>query len=365
MTWLSAPMTITSPGLGVVYRLVRLVGFVGRFAWYVSVTPSEGLAMKLHLHANATTTPKTRAYVQTSSASVAALAHELGVSETTIRRWRGRGSTGDRSHARHNHGQSTPPEEEQIITARRRDARLSLDDIVEVIRRCLAPDRSRSAVWRCLKRLGLGGRLPALGVEARPGRFDATAFGYVHTDLKYLGKLKSVPEFAFVAIERTTRFAHIEILPDRSAATVTAAMARFLDAFGHPVHTVLTDRATEGATGSSPVARGAEFTDRFKAGSKAGHAAKPTGRHPFDRLLATRGIRHLTTRPYTPRTNPRHDPRTDGGACLEVERFNRRLSDAMTALPPARDNARHRMDLHRFRSGQVLILGGPLFEDHG
>jgi transposase InsO family protein len=273
--------------------------------------------MKLHLHANATTTPKIRAYIQTSSASVAALAHELGVSETTIRRWRGRGSTGDRSHARHNLGQSTPPEEEQIIAALRRDARLSLDDIVEVIRRCLAPDRSRSAIWRCLKRLGLGGRLPAPGAVAPPGRFDATPFGYVHTDLKYLGKLKSVPEFAFVAIERTTRFAHVEILPDRSAATVTAAMARFLDAFGHPVHTVLTDN-------------GAEFTDRFKAGSKAGHAAKPTGRHPFDRLLATRGIRHLTTRPYTPKTNGM------------VERFNRRLSDAMTALPPARDNARHR-----------------------
>jgi hypothetical protein len=24
-----------------------------------------------------------------------------------------------------------------------------------------------------------------------------------------------------------------------------------------------------------------------------------------------------------------------------------------------------KMDLHRFRSGQVLILGGPLFEGHG
>lgn len=213
--------------------------------------------------------------------------------------------------------QLMPPEEEQIIAALRRDARLSLDDIVEVIRRCLAPERSRSSVWRCLKRLGLGGRLPPLGAVARPGRFDTAPFGYVHVDLKYLGKLRSVPEFALVAIERTTRVAHVEILPDRSAATVTAAMARFLNAFGHPVHTVLTDN-------------GAEFTDRFKAGSKAGHAARPPGRHPFDQLLAARGIRHLTTRPYTPKTNGM------------VERFNRRLSDAMNALPPARDNARHR-----------------------
>lgn len=53
-----------------------------------------------------------------------------------------------------------------------------------------------------------------------------------------------------VVIERTTRFVHVEIIPDRTATTVANAFARFLDAFGHPVHTVLTDN-------------GAEFTDRF------------------------------------------------------------------------------------------------------
>ena len=46
--------------------------------------------MELNLHANATTTPKTRAYIQHSKKSVAQLAAELGVSETTIYRWRGR-----------------------------------------------------------------------------------------------------------------------------------------------------------------------------------------------------------------------------------------------------------------------------------
>jgi hypothetical protein len=38
--------------------------------------------MELKLHANARTTPNTRAYIQNSGKSVA----ELGVSETTIRR---------------------------------------------------------------------------------------------------------------------------------------------------------------------------------------------------------------------------------------------------------------------------------------
>ena len=46
--------------------------------------------MELNLHANATTTPKVRAYIQRSKKPVAELANELGVSETTIYRWRGR-----------------------------------------------------------------------------------------------------------------------------------------------------------------------------------------------------------------------------------------------------------------------------------
>lgn len=275
--------------------------------------------MKVQLHANATTTPKTRAYIQASTSSVAEVSRELGVSETTVRRWRARDATADRSHVRHNLGQSTRPEQEGIIAVLRSDARLSLDDITEVMQRCLAPGLSRSAIWRCLCRQGLNARRAP---ETRPDQtrpdqtrpFDPAPFGYVHVDLKYLGKLKSIPEFAFVAIERTTRFAHVEILPDRSATTVAAAMQRFLDAFGHPVHTVLTDN-------------GSEFTDRFADGSRAGHEARPTGTHPFDSICAARGIKHRLTRPYTPRTNGM------------VERFNRRLAETLRSLPKARENS--------------------------
>ena len=63
--------------------------------------------MQVNLHANATTTPKTRAYIQASPASAAELAEELGVSEATIRRWRGRKDVMDRSHCRHRLGYST------------------------------------------------------------------------------------------------------------------------------------------------------------------------------------------------------------------------------------------------------------------
>ena len=44
--------------------------------------------MQLRLHANATTTPRTRAYIQNSTASPAALARELGIHPRTVARWK-------------------------------------------------------------------------------------------------------------------------------------------------------------------------------------------------------------------------------------------------------------------------------------
>lgn len=49
--------------------------------------------MQINLHANATTTPKMRTYIQNTTASVAELAAELGVHEKTVRRLRSRKTT--------------------------------------------------------------------------------------------------------------------------------------------------------------------------------------------------------------------------------------------------------------------------------
>ncbi len=57
--------------------------------------------MNIHLHTNATTTPKTRQYIQVSNQSVTQLADELGVSEDTIRRWKRRDSVADGCHTPH------------------------------------------------------------------------------------------------------------------------------------------------------------------------------------------------------------------------------------------------------------------------
>lgn len=180
--------------------------------------------MQIRLHANATTTPKIRAYIQQSKASVAELATELNVSQTTIRRWKGRDRVTDGSHARHHLGQSTNPAEEALICELRQDVGLSLDDITEVMKRCVNPKLSRSAIHRCLHRLGVAQR-PQPSGEATPSRCrfpDDLPCGFIHIDLKHLTRLHGQTAYVFVAIDRATRFVHIEIVQHRDAHTIAA-----------------------------------------------------------------------------------------------------------------------------------------------
>src|ERR1700755_1688671 len=104
--------------------------------------------MHVKLHANATTTPKTRAYIQQSQGFCAELASELGVSEPTIRRWRSRTDVEDRSCRPHRIDSSLSPIEEQLCLELRTSVGLSLDDLTEVMRRCVNPALSRSAIHR-------------------------------------------------------------------------------------------------------------------------------------------------------------------------------------------------------------------------
>ena len=114
--------------------------------------------MNLKLHANATTTPRTRAYIRVSPASNSELARELGVSTRTVARWKARSDTADRSHRPHRLSTTITDCEENLIVELRRTLALPLDDIVEAMRRCVNPALSRSAVHRCLKRHQLSAR---------------------------------------------------------------------------------------------------------------------------------------------------------------------------------------------------------------
>ena len=277
--------------------------------------------MDLKLHANATTTPKTRAYIQSSSAGVAELARELGVNESTVRRWRGRTSVADRSHRPRRLAISLSPQEEQLVVELRQSVSLGLDDIVEVMRRCCNPKLSRSAIHRCLKRHGISQRPPV--PRPVPQSFETAGVGFIHIDLKHLTRLEGRPSYVFVAIDRASRFVHVQIIERRDAGTIAACLVRLLTAFPHPLHTILTDN-------------GAEFTDRFGA-ARWGKANKPTGRHAFDLICRWYGIDHRLTRPFHPQTNGM------------AERFNRRIADAIKNLPAKGNAGKNKFTSHAQR----------------
>ena len=277
--------------------------------------------MQVRLHANATTTPKVRAHIQASASSVADLANELGVSETTIRRWRRRSDTTDRSHAPKRRTTKLTLDQEALIRELRLTVGLSLDDIVEVMRRCVEPTLSRSAIHRCLKRHGINARPPV--PKPAVGHFDPAPVGFIHIDLKHLAQLVGQKSYVFVAIDRATRFVHVEIASRRDSETIAACLERFLEAFPHRVHTILTDN-------------GSEFTDRFAKGQRDG---KPSGRHPFDAICQKARIEHRLTRPFHPQTNGM------------AERFNRRLAEALREAPPAsRNGGKNRFNTHDQRN---------------
>jgi transposase-like protein len=265
--------------------------------------------MELNLHANATTTPKIRAYIQRSRVPVAVLAREIGVSETTIRRWRTRTTVTDRPHTPKRLAISLSPVEEALVCELRIDLGLPLDDITEVMRRCVNAKLSRSAIHRCLQRHGLSRRPKADKLPV--GAFEQATVGFIHIDLKHLPALQRRKSYAFVAIDRATRYVYMEIHPRRDGNTAAGFLSRFLAHFQHPIHTILTDN-------------GSEFTDRFAVDMKDKPPGRPSGRHPFDRVCAHHRIDHRLTKPFRPQTNGM------------VERFNRRLVEAIGHLPKRR-----------------------------
>ncbi|GAA4885328.1 hypothetical protein GCM10023333_18550 [Ferrimonas pelagia] len=76
--------------------------------------------MDIKLHANATTTPKIRKLIQESLKPVAVLAREVGIAESTVRRWKNRKTVNDGSHTKHNLGTTLTKAQEFIVVELRK-----------------------------------------------------------------------------------------------------------------------------------------------------------------------------------------------------------------------------------------------------
>jgi transposase InsO family protein len=148
-----------------------------------------------------------------------------------------------------------------------------------------------STIWRVLRRHGVS----RAQLQPRPAanRYEYAAVGeLVHLDIKKLGRFwqsgkrvlgpgrhRSIGigwQYAHVAVDDHSRLAHVELRPTQQAVDCLAFTRSLITAYadhGTPIHRILTDNGS--------CYRSTDFAE----------------------LLANNGIRHIRTKPYTPRTN--------------------------------------------------------------
>jgi transposase InsO family protein len=249
----------------------------------------------MRLHPNAKTSPKGRALlvqrVEVDGWTARQTAAAFGVSTRTVAKWRARyrrGGVAELVDARpipHRIPHRTSARREAEIAALRR-ARLTGAAIAARLR------LPRSTVGTVLRRLGLG-RLAAL--EPRPvvQRYERARAGeLLHVDIKSLGRIgrighrihgdrrQTVPgigwEHVHVCVDDASRVAYVEVLPTVQQGDAIGFLDRAVAWFA--AHGIRTERV---------------MTDNGSAyRSRA-----------FRGACTRLGVRHLRTRPYTPRTN--------------------------------------------------------------
>lgn len=247
-------------------------------------------------HKNARTTPLGRSEmirrIVEEGRPVKIVATEFGLSERRTREWLKRyrmlGSAGleNRSSRPHTVANKTMAHQIGAIGRLRRDYRLTGAEIGEKL------DVARSTVAGWLARLGLG-RLASLEPKPLVRRYQRQNPGeLLHLDIKKLGRFERTGhritgsrmgrsqgagwDYLHVAIDDATRLAYVEVLPDEIRRSTTGFLIRALRWFkarGVKVEGVMTDN------GSGYIAR------------------------LFRRTLQRLAIRHIRTRPYTPKTN--------------------------------------------------------------
>ncbi|ADO47547.1 helix-turn-helix domain-containing protein [[Enterobacter] lignolyticus] len=107
--------------------------------------------MEIKLHANATTTPRIRRYLQQSDKSDRELARELGISVTTVRRWRNREQVADRHTTPHVVHKAMRQEQIALVNALRDTLRSPLDELLFLVTEGLGISLSRATLNRYLR----------------------------------------------------------------------------------------------------------------------------------------------------------------------------------------------------------------------
>ena len=262
----------------------------------------------MNTHKNAPLTPEGRArmvrQILVEGSSITSVAKTYATTRDTVRKWvrrfqadgveglRDRSSRPERSPTR------TAQDTIDRLTQLRSEYRLSGPELAEVT------GVPSSTVGRWLRRAGLG-RLRRPGADEPARRYERQAPGdLLHVDVKKLARFQAIGhgitgdrrskrshgagyDFLHVAIDDHSRLAYVEVHRDETGATAVAFLQKALQWFAeHGVHIV-----------------------RLMSDNGSCYRSKV-----FTQALRTHSIRHIRTRPYTPKTNGK------------VERFNGTLA---------------------------------------
>jgi transposase InsO family protein len=250
----------------------------------------------MNIHKNARLTPLRReemALAVIAGLPVVQAVLLYGVSAKIVARWVGRFKAGgreamlDRTSRPHSIPRQTGHALAERIIALRRQ-RLTGKHIA--IQTCVSP----ATVSRVLKRAGLS-RLRDIEPAAPVVRYEYTQpGGLIHLDIKRLGRFERVGhritgnrtgqsnsrgvgwEYVHVCIDDASRIAFTDIFPDEKAASATTFLKQaiaYYQTLGITVTRVMTDNGS-----------------CYKA-------------HAFRDLCRELGLKHIRTKPYTPKTN--------------------------------------------------------------
>jgi transposase len=281
------------------------------------------------LHGSATTTEAVRRAIQHSQESLRALAKRYGVNPKTIAKWKSRKSVADlRTGPKEARSTVLTVEEEAVVVAFRRHTLLPLDDCLYALQPTI-PHLTRSSLHRCLQRHGIS-RLPQVEGEASPkSKFKAYPIGYFHIDIAEVrtaeGKLHLI-----VAIDRTSKFAFVELHEKVTRKTAADFLRRLIEAVPYRVHTVLTDNGTHFTDPAGETWSPAEIKPMI-ARRQLFHA------HAFEYAGALNDIDHRLTKPKHPWTTDEIDKCFLAGSELFFSRARvtarRRAGREAQALP--------------------------------
>lgn len=248
----------------------------------------------MNIHKNARLTPHGRAevvrQVRADGVSARAAARAAHTTEKTVRKWVARAEAGepltDRSSCPRQQPSATPAAVALRVKVLRQRDRLTLKEIAAALA------ISRATVARIVARCGWS-RLHVLELPPTSRRYEREQAGeLVHLDVKKLARIVRPGhrisgqrrdtvrgagwQYAHMAIDDHSRLGYGEMLPDETGGTAAGFLARTvrgLRRLGVRVVAVMTDN-------------GACYRSRR-----------------FAATCAQLGLRHLFTRPYTPRTN--------------------------------------------------------------